>query len=269
MQYTYFGVGDDIPVPYMDNNNIFTNLILEYKFVEAVEMINNIKDLKFNGDLLNCCYNMEYLNHIGCDHEIKYVIGKIVLHNNYVDVIKLLQFLIPENIIFKDSCDNPNEDCECRRCYRKFSERCNKIVHNYSEYCALCIYHGYIDNARAIYITFPVDNSYILVPPYYLYTGKELNIFKTTYEMILQAQELIPLNRRGISNIDISLFVDIVYRKKILFDIIEWYYTINPISYTRGKMNKTLEKAKELKKIDLKQIIRLEKFFESIKIEFN
>ena len=113
---------------------------------------------------------------------------------------------------------------------------------------------------------FPVDNSYILVPPYYVYTGKELNIFKTTYEMILQTQELIPINRRGAPNIDISLFVDIVDREKILFDIIEWYYTINPISYTRKKMNKTLEKAKKLKKIDSKQIIRLEKFFESINI---
>ena len=161
MQYTYFGTCDDSiefnsnseqnnkPIElqelnkYMTDkfncvikkedsiNDKLTRLILEYKISEAVEMLSNIKDLKFNGDLLNCCYNMEYLNHIGCDHEIKYVIGKIVLHNNYMDVIKLLQFLIPENIIFKESCDNPNdEECECRHCTQKFSEQCNKIVHN-------------------------------------------------------------------------------------------------------------------------------------------
>jgi hypothetical protein len=124
-----------------------------------------------------------------------------------------------------------------------------------------------MNTARAIYIMFEVDNLYILLPPYYHYTGKELNIFKTTYDMILQCQDIIPLKRRGLPNIDISMFVENIYREKILFDIIAWYYNISPMSYTRKKMDKTLEKAKQTKKIDSKQITRLEKFFNSINKE--
>ena len=288
MQYTYYGTCEDIDIPtepiklqelskYMtdkfecitkkeeSDNDKFTRLILKFKLVEAVEMITHVKDLKFNGDLLNSCYNKK---HMYCenDYEFDYTMRCICANDDYMSVIILLQFIIPKNIIFKELCNNIDEECECRCCMRKNKE-CNTMVHNYNSYCAYCIYNGYMNTARAIYIMFEVDNLYILLPPYYHYTGKELNIFKTTYDMILQCQDIIPLKRRGLPNIDISMFVENIYREKVLFDIIAWYYNISPMSYTRKKMDKTLEKAKQTKKIDSKQIIRLEKFFNSINKE--
>ena len=243
MQYTYFGTCDDIEINKSDNDK-FTQLILNSKLNEAVEMINNVKDLKFNGTDLNFCYNK---NHILCNLDFKSLMDKICANDDYVSVITLLQFLITKNIIVNDS-----------------NEKCNTIVHDYDSYCAYCIYRGYINTAKVIYIMFNINNLYILLPPYYHYTDNALNIFKITYNIILQCQDIIPLKRRGLPYIDISMFVEVIYRKQILSDIIEWYYTISPTSYTKEKITKTLEKTKRIKKINSKQLARLEKFFDSI-----
>ena len=272
MQYTYYGMPDninDINNPNIENESIelqelytymtkkeesnndkFTQLIVESRLAEAVDMISYVRDLKFNGELLDTCYNKE---HILCMNEFNYVVRRICANNNYMDVIKLLQFLMPANIIFNGPNDGSNE--------------CRKLIHDYNRYCAYCIYNNNLDTAKAIYVMFEVDNLYVLLPPYYHYTGRELDIFKTTYDMILQCQDIIPQSRRGVPKIDISRFVDTVYREKVLFDIIVWYYNVNPASYTEKRINATLKKAKQIKKIDSKQILRLEQFFESINKE--
>ena len=103
MQYTYYGTCDDpnksiepqelncVIKKEESINGKITRLILEHKFSEAVEMITHIKDLKFNGDSLNCCYNMEdRFTHMNCGYEITFLMQCICKHNNYMDVIMLL-----------------------------------------------------------------------------------------------------------------------------------------------------------------------------------
>jgi hypothetical protein len=71
-------------------------------------------------------------------------------------------------------------------------EKCEKLIHDYTHYCKMCIYSGYINTARAIYIMFDVDN-------FELINRFESNKLKEiAFDIISQSQDIIPLKRRHI-----------------------------------------------------------------------
>jgi len=224
---------------YGDNND-FTELIINKQIDKALSMLSINKDLKFNRDLLKNNNNEEKCcGDDMCSIYFENLINDIcVSANSYVDVIKILQFLTPENII--DTY-----------CYNK----CKKLTHNYVEYCFHCIRNEKISVGRAIYIMFDVDNMELLD----CFT-RDFNRFKIAYSIITESQNIIPLKRRNIPTLDI---IDFVKGGVCLngYAIIKWYYKINPNAYTKEKIDKVYKLVSDN---DNWQIVNIKQFFESI-----
>ena len=159
-------------------NDKFTQLILSYELDKAVKMIDTNKDLKLNRDLMDRCDGCTDT----CNGYFNSQISRICQSNNFINVIKLLQFLIPENMI-----SSLDYDPSCGRHY----EKCETLIHNYTDYCYNCINGGYIHTARAIYIMFEVDNTKLL--KYFDSNNKLKNI---AYDIIIKSQDVIPLKRQ-------------------------------------------------------------------------
>jgi hypothetical protein len=159
-------------------NDQFTRLIVNYELETAVKMIDNNKDLKFNRDIINECDGCSYT----CNGYFKSLMTRICVNDDFINVVKLLQFLTPENMI--GGTDYTYDSL----CY----EKCEKLIHDYTHYCKMCIYSGYINTARAIYIMFDVDN-------FELINCFESNKLKEiAFDIISQSQDIIPLKRRHI-----------------------------------------------------------------------
>ena len=197
--------------------------------------------------------NAEY-NDVGyytCHNYFTSFVRNICIDADYIDLIKLIQFLTPKNMIGKHlSCE------KCTDSY-KYYESCSLLTHDYEDYCRSCIRNNRINNARAIYIMFPVNNLKLL-EHFYLYDN--LDGLKITYDIITQTQDIIPLQRRGIPTLDIIQFVE----NNVSFDIMEWYYNINPQSYTKDKMNEVLRLVK-IKTYE-KTLSKFEKFLKYVDI---
>lgn len=220
---------------YGDNYD-FTKLIINKQIVESIAMLHTNKDLKFDRDLMKNCRGSNM-----CGVYFEDLIKDIcVSANSYIDVIKILQFLVPENIIGSD-------------CY----EECNKLTHNYVEYCSHCIIEDKINVARAIYIMFNVDNMKLLRSVFYLTKS-----VKIAYSIIIESQNFIPLERRNIPTLDIIEYVDKSFYH--CYDIIEWYYKKNPHSYTKEKID---EIYKLVLKKDRNQLRRFKSIIENLKKE--
>jgi len=218
-----------------EDNDSFTKLIIDENITEALAMLDNNKELKFNRDLLDACDSNgtcnTYFNTL-----IKTICIKV---KSYVDIIRLIQFLTPENMIGRD-------------CY----DECKELIHNYTDYFQVCIHNGYIIKARAIYIMFDVDNTKLLLK--YI-SHNRLKELKIAYSIITESQAVIPLNRQNIPILDIVEFVTNVF----CFDIIEWYYSVNPKAYTKDKIHEVL-RIISIKYKD--QLPKFEKFFETVNI---
>ena len=215
----------------VDDNDIFTNLIKDINIKEALKMLDNNKELKFNRNLIDDCDGGNT-----CNGYFNSLIRNICCAGNqsYIDIIKIIQFLIPENI---------ND------------EGCCELEHDYDDYCKFSIYSKKLNIARAIYIMFNVD-AYALLGSFYPY-DKLINL-KDAYNIILETQDIIPVGRRNIPTLDIVGFVS----NYVSFDIINWYYSINPEAYTKDKI------AEVLRLVSIKaskQLPKFEKFFESIR----
>ena len=141
-------------------------------------MIDINKDLKLNRDVMNRCDGCTST----CNGYFNSLIQRICLDNNFINVIKLLQFLIPENMI-----SSLDYDPSCGRCY----EKCETLIHNYTDYCITCIECNYIHTARAIYIMFEVDNTKL-----YEYIKSNNRKKDIVYDIIIKSQNIIPLKRR-------------------------------------------------------------------------
>lgn len=208
-------------------NDIFTKLLINGNLHQAIKMIDNNKDLKYNMDLY---YNCDGSN--TCNGYFNSLIRKIcgASEQSYIDIIKIIQFLIPENITGKECCE---------------------LKHDYDDYCTFSIYSKKLNIARAIYIMFNV-NSDCLLESFYPY-DKLINL-KDAYNIILETQDI---RRRNIPTLDIVDFVS----NYVSFDIIKWYYSINPEAYTKDKI------AEVLRLVSIKsskQLPKFEKFFETI-----
>jgi len=156
----------------------FTKLILSYELDKAVKMIDTNKDLKLNRDLMDICDGCTDT----CNGYFNSQISQICQNNNFINVIKLLQFLIPENMI-----SSYDYDPSCGRHY----EKCETLIHNYTDYCYYCINGGYIHTARAIYIMFEVNNTKLL--EYVKSNNRKKDI---VYDIMMKSQNIIPLKRR-------------------------------------------------------------------------
>lgn len=171
--FGYVKVEKDEPI-----NDQFTRLIENYELETAVKMIDNNKDLKFNRDIINGCDGCSYT----CNGYFESLMTRICVNDDFINVVKLLQFLTPENMI--GGTDYTYDSL----CY----EKCEKLIHDYTHYCKMCIYSGYINTARAIYIMFDVDN-------FELINCFESNKLKEiAFDIISQSQDIIPLKRRHI-----------------------------------------------------------------------
>ena len=160
-------------------NDKFTYFLLNDDLDNAIKMIDSNKDLKLNRDVMNRCDGCTST----CNGYFNSLIQRICLNNNFINVIKLLQFLIPENII-----SSLDYDPSCGRCY----EKCETLIHNYTDYCATCIKGGYIHTARAIYIMFEVNNIKLRS---HFNSNKLIDI---AHDIITKSQDIIPLQRRNI-----------------------------------------------------------------------
>ena len=253
MQYTYYSTCDNIdesiiedkPIKlhelesYMtkfenskkeSNNDIFTKLLINGELHRAVKMIDNNIDIKYNIDLYYDCHDG-----IGsCESAFNNMIKDICKNSDYINVIKLLQFLEPKNMIGGSCCD--------------------KLTLDYHNYCWHCINSNYINTARAIYIMFNVDSSKLLSKCCCKDNVKQV---ENAYNIITQSQDIIPLKRRNIPILDIVGMYD-------SYNIMKWYYDVNPMTYTKDEINKLLEKVK-LK--NHTQLFKFKKFFNSIVIE--
>jgi hypothetical protein len=159
-------------------NDKFTQLLLNDDLDNAIIMIDSNKDLKLNRDVMNRCDGCTST----CNGYFNSLIQRICLNNNFINVIKLLQFLIPENII-----SSLDYDPSYGICYQK----CETLIHNYTDYCYYCINGGYIHTARAIYIMFEVNNTKLL--EYVKSNNRKKDI---VYDIMMKSQNIIPLKRR-------------------------------------------------------------------------
>ena len=132
---------------------------------------------------------------------------------------------------------------------------CDEFTHDYDDYCTFCIYSKKLNTARAIYIMFNID-ARSLLESFYVYDM--LSNLKVAYNIIIESQDIIPVSRRNIPTLNIVNFVS----NYLSFDIIEWYYTINPEAYTKDRIAEVLRIVS--KKSGGKQLPKFEKFFESI-----
>jgi hypothetical protein len=209
-------------------------------------MLHSNKDLKFDKDLLRNNNNEEGCRGDNmCSFYFEDLIKDIcVSAYSYVDVIKILQFLTPENIINTDS-------------YSCCQNECKKLTHDYVVYCSHCIIEDKINVARAIYIIFDVDNMKLLRSVFYLTES-----VKIAYSIIIESQNIIPLERRNIPTLDIIEYVDKSFYH--CYDIIEWYYKKNPHSYTKEKID---EIYKLVLKKDRNQLRQFKSIIENLKKE--
>jgi hypothetical protein len=182
-------------------------------------MLSINKDLKFNKDLLKNKDNEECRGGNMCNSYFEDLIKDIcVSADSYINVIKILQFLTPENIIY--------DDCYCRN-------ECEKLTRDYVEYCSHCIKEDKINVARAIYIMFDINNMELM---YHYNIKYNVETLKKAYSIIIESQNIIPLKRRNIPILDIIKFVKDGVRLNC-YDIIRWYYKINPNAYTKEKID--------------------------------
>ena len=213
-------------------NDIFTKLLINNKLHQAIKMIDNNKDLKYNMDLYYACDDG-----LGsCKNAFNTMIKDICMNSDYMSVIKLLQFLEPKNIIGGICCD------------------CNDLTHDYVNYCWNCVYYNYTNTARAIYIMFDVDSSSFLGSCCY---KNDVKNAKIAYEIIKESKDIIRLKRQN----ELTLYIYHLYDQ---YDIMEWYYSISPMSFTKDNVNELLQ---EVKSRNYRQLSKFEKFFESINIE--
>ena len=222
----------------------FTELIINKQIDRALLMLSHNKDLKFDKNLLRNNNNEEGCRGDNmCSIYFEDLINDIcVTTYSYVDVIKILQFLTPENIIY--------DDCICRN-------ECKKLAHDYIEYCSYCIQKDKINVARAIYIMFDIDNMELL---YHHHIKHNVDTLKKAYSIIMESQNIIPLKRRNIPTLDIIEFVKNGVHLNC-YDIIRWYYKINPCAYTKEKID---EVYKSVLDKDRWQIDNIKQVFEQI-----
>lgn len=221
----------------------FAQLLLDGMIREAITVLHIYNGVKFDTtkmliqqeDIMKEFFrdNAEYNDkgYYTChNYFISFVIN-ICRIADHIDLVKLIQFLVPKNMI--------GEHLSCKKCVDsyKYNESCGLLTHDYEDYCRWCIHDKNINNARAIYIMFPVDNLKLLK---YFYLNDNLDQLKIAYDIILQTQDIIPLCRRGIPTLDIVQFVE----SNVSFDIMEWYHNINPQSYTTDKINEVLRLVK-------------------------
>ena len=104
------------------NNDNLTRLILSENIIEAVSIICNNKDLKFNRDLMDCCDGNNT-----CNGYFGLFIERICSYNIYYMIIhKLLQFLTPDNMISNEIF----EDGGGRRGLCDYN--CEELIHFYT-----------------------------------------------------------------------------------------------------------------------------------------
>ena len=183
-------------------NQYFTKSLYDNQISKALHMIQHDKTLK----LINTCNDDD-----GCNISIDSIIKKICVSSfRFEDVIKLLKHLSSGNII------------------------CDVFVFNITTYCSYCIDKEYIENAKAIYIMFNVDNMELLRNFYSCDDNDDKTYqFEISHDIISQCQDIIPVERRGIPSLDI---VDLRHS----YDIMEYYYTLNPQVYTKAKITEVM-----------------------------
>ena len=223
------------------NNENLTRLILEYKLVEAVKMIEHNKNLKF---IMHLDDNWGHLYewHSCCGTTFMLICEHMCSESrdDYKNIIKILQFLIPENMIVHDYC--------------------GELTHNYVNYCMQSISRGNIHTARAIYIMFMTDVDNIkFLHDCYKYFG--FNGLKNAYDIIIQSQNIIQSKRQNIPNINIFEFFEEHVDMYESYDFIKWDYSICPESYTKYKISRVL---KIVESNGVAGLSIIKKFFESI-----
>jgi hypothetical protein len=103
------------------NNDNLTKLILRENIIEAVYMICNNKDLKFNRDLMDCCDGNNT-----CNGYFESFIRRICSYNiNYMIISKLLHFLTPENMISNEIFEDGGRRGLC-------DYNCCELIHFYT-----------------------------------------------------------------------------------------------------------------------------------------
>jgi hypothetical protein len=242
-------------------NNSFTQLLLDNHLHEAMIMIEHNKNIKFNTTMMitsemkkmkeffkaNCDYNDN--GYYTCNKLFNAFVTNICIKNlDYMDVILLLRFLTPKNMVGSHIMCNTCKD------YMYNIVSCYELTHNYENYISMCIHNKRFDVARAIYIMFDVNNLKLL-KKFYIYD--DLANLKIVYNIITQSQNVIPVKRRNIPILDITDFVS----NYVSFDIVEWYHTIKPCAYTKEKIDIVL---KLVSMKDENQLCKFEKFFKSI-----
>jgi hypothetical protein len=270
MQYTYYGTCDNTNesiienkpiefnelVSYMEktfkidppdceiepNDENLTKLIIDHNLVEAVKMIECNKNLKFNLYYNGMNMHDEYNS---CKSVFRATCEFICSESgdDYKNIIKILQFLIPENIIVR----------EC----------CGELPHDYLRYCMHSISEGNIHTARAIYIMFmnDVDNIGFLHDCYTYYGFYGL---RNAYDIIIKSQSIIQPKRRNIPVLDIIGYLEEHTCVHGAYDLINWDYSICPKSYTKDKISKVL---KIVESEGISRLSEIKKFFESINME--
>ena len=112
------------------SNGEFNKLIMDGKLLEAVSLLDY--GVKFDRAVLNDCIVGNFV----CNDWFNSPMKQIVNSPDYKSVLKLLQYLTPDNIV--GECD----ECE------------EELKHDYSCYSAACIASFNFDTARAIELMF-------------------------------------------------------------------------------------------------------------------
>jgi len=196
---------------------VFTELIVGRQLHQALLMLTKHKNLKYDvGHGFTCDTSSSSYT---CKENFKDVVSSVCLNADYMNVVQLLRYLEPANIISSDCCD------------------CEEFKHDYAMYCWKCIYNGYYLTARAIYISFDVDGNRLFNMCCSQYDVEDV---RNAYDIIMGSYDIVKEERRKEPELNI---LDL-YNKH---SVARWYYELKPELFTEEIINELLQLVKKHK----------------------